>query len=57
VCAVLFSLSVILSSVAIAENVKIEGFIAGNNGEQMTVKFESGAELTFLLSEDTEVST
>ena len=57
VCAVVFSLSVILSSVAIAENVKIEGFIVGNNGEQMTVKFGSGAELTFLLTEDTEVST
>lgn len=40
-----------------AENVKIEGFVVGNDGGQMTVKFGSGAELTFVLTEDTEVST
>ena len=57
VCIVLFSLLVIFSSLVGAENVKIEGFIVGNNGDQIIVKFGSGAELTFLLTEDTEVST
>jgi hypothetical protein len=57
VCSVLFSLSVIFSSLAGAEKIKIEGFIVGNNDDQIIVKFGSGPGLTFLLTEDTEVST
>ena len=57
VCVVLFSLVVTFSSLVVAENVKIEGFIIGNDGDQMTVKFGSGAELAFVLTEGTEVST
>ena len=52
-----FVLLVAICTLMIAENVKIEGFITGNNGDQITVKFGSGAELTFMLTEDTEVST
>ena len=48
---------VAFGSQLVAENVKIEGFIVASNGDQMTVKFGSGAELTFVVTEDTEVST
>jgi outer membrane protein OmpA-like peptidoglycan-associated protein len=57
VCAVLFVFVVISSSLLAAENVKIEGFVVANNGDEMVVKFGSGAELTFVLTENTEVST
>jgi outer membrane protein OmpA-like peptidoglycan-associated protein len=36
--------------------VKIEGFIVSRSGDEMIVRFGSGAELTFVLTEDTEVS-
>jgi outer membrane protein OmpA-like peptidoglycan-associated protein len=45
------------NSLLLAENVKIDGFIVSGDGDQITVKFGSGAELTFVLTEDTEVST
>ena len=45
------------STLLLAENVKIDGFIVASDGDQITVKFGSGAELTFVLTEDTEVST
>jgi outer membrane protein OmpA-like peptidoglycan-associated protein len=39
-----------------AETVKIEGLIVGRNGDEITVQFASGAELTFVLTDKTEVS-
>jgi outer membrane protein OmpA-like peptidoglycan-associated protein len=57
VCTILCFLLTALSSLLVAENVKIEGFIVSGDGDQITVKFGSGAELTFVLTEDTEVST
>jgi outer membrane protein OmpA-like peptidoglycan-associated protein len=48
---------VAFSSLLVAENAKVEGFIVASNGDQITVKFGSGAELVFILTEDTEVST
>ena len=55
-CATLCFVLVAICTPVAAETVKIEGFITGNNGDQITVKFGSGAELTFMLTEDTEVS-
>ena len=45
VCAVLFSLVVTFSSLVVAENVKIEGFIIRNDGDQMTVSSEAAQNL------------
>jgi hypothetical protein len=56
VCLVLSFLVPVLTSLAVAENIKIEGFIVGRNGDEMTVKFGSEAELTFVLTDDTDVS-
>src|SRR6516162_10302815 len=56
VCVVLSFFLVVLTSVAIAENVKIEGLIVGRSGDEMIVKFGSGAELTFQLTDDTKVT-
>jgi len=39
-----------------AETVKVEGLIIGRNGDGITVRFGSGAELTFVLTDRTEVS-
>jgi outer membrane protein OmpA-like peptidoglycan-associated protein len=39
-----------------AQQVKIEGLIVGNNDGQITVQYGSGAELTFVLADATEVS-
>jgi outer membrane protein OmpA-like peptidoglycan-associated protein len=49
-------LVVIFSSLVVAENVKIEGLIVGSSGDGIIVKFGSGAELTFQLTDSTEVS-
>ena len=39
-----------------AESVKIEGVIVGRSGDEIIVKFGSGAELAFQLTDNTEVS-
>ena len=39
-----------------AENVKIEGVIVGRSGDEIIVKFGSGAELAFQLTDNTQVS-
>jgi outer membrane protein OmpA-like peptidoglycan-associated protein len=54
--AVLWFLVVILNSPALAETVKIEGFIVGRSGDEIIVKFGSGAELAFQLTDRTKVS-
>ena len=56
VCVVLSFLLGLLTSLAIAENVKIDGLIVGRSGDEMIVKFGSGAELTFQLTDDTKVT-
>jgi outer membrane protein OmpA-like peptidoglycan-associated protein len=53
---ILFCFFAASSTLLLAENVKIEGFIVAGDGDQITVKFGSGAEITFVLTEDTEVS-
>jgi len=45
-----------LAPAAIAETVKIEGFIVGRSGDEIVVKFGSGAELAFQLTPLTKVS-
>ena len=45
-----------LSTAVAAETVKIEGLIVGRSGDEVTVQFGSGAEMTFILTERTEVS-
>ena len=55
-CAVVCFLVVIFSSLVVAEEVKIEGFIVGRSGDEIIVKFGSGAELAFQLTDRTEVS-
>jgi len=39
-----------------AQSVKVEGLIIARSGDQVTVKFGGGAELTFVLTDRTEVS-
>jgi outer membrane protein OmpA-like peptidoglycan-associated protein len=56
VCVVLSFLLVVLTSLAVAENIKIEGLIVGRSGDEMIVKFGSGAELAFQLTDSTQVS-
>src|SRR5271167_2799311 len=55
-CAVLCFLVVIFSSLVVAENVKVEGIIAGRSGDEVIVRFGSGAELAFMLTDNTQVS-
>jgi outer membrane protein OmpA-like peptidoglycan-associated protein len=55
-CVVLSVLLVFLTSLVVAEDVTIEGLIIGRNGDEMIVKPESGAGVTFLLTVDTQVS-
>jgi outer membrane protein OmpA-like peptidoglycan-associated protein len=45
-----------LSAVMSAQTVKMEGFIIASNDDQITVRFGSGAEMTFVLTDSTEVS-
>jgi OmpA-OmpF porin, OOP family len=45
-----------LAPVAVAETVKIEGFIVGRSGDEIVVKFGSGAELAVQLTPLTKVS-
>jgi outer membrane protein OmpA-like peptidoglycan-associated protein len=47
---------VALALAALAETVKIEGFIVGRSGDEIIVKFGSGAELAFQLTALTKVS-
>ena len=54
-CVVLSVLLVFLTSVVVAEDVKIEGLIVGRSGDEMIVKFGSGAELAFQLTDSTKV--
>jgi outer membrane protein OmpA-like peptidoglycan-associated protein len=44
------------TSAAAAETVKVEGFIAGRSGDEIIVKFGSGAELAFKMTDRTKVS-
>ena len=45
-----------LCTLMAAENVKIEGFIVGRSGDEIIVRFGSGAELAFQLTDNTQVS-
>ena len=54
--AILSVIMLALCTAVAAETVKIEGLIVGRNGDEVTVRFGSGAELTFVLTERTEVS-
>jgi outer membrane protein OmpA-like peptidoglycan-associated protein len=56
VCVILSFLVLVLTSLVVAESVKIEGFIVGRSGDEIIVKFGSGAELAFQLTDTTEVS-
>ena len=56
VCVVLSFLVLVLASLLAAENVKIEGLIVGRSGDEIIVKFGSGAELAFQLTDNTQVS-
>lgn len=47
---------VFLCSSAVAETTKVEGLIVGRSGDEMIVQFGSGAELAFLLDDNTKVS-
>src|SRR5215472_18483239 len=40
----------------VAETVKIEGIIVGRSGDEIVVRFGSGAELAFQLTDNTQVS-
>ena len=55
-CAVVFFLIVIFTSLLTAEAVKIEGVIVGRSGDEVIVRFGSGAELAFMLTDNTQVS-
>jgi len=55
-CAIACFLIVIFSSLLLAENVKVEGLIVGRSGDEIIVKFGSGAELAFQLTDNTQVS-
>jgi hypothetical protein len=46
----------VFSSLVAAENVKIEGIIVGTSGDEIIVRFGSGAELAFQLTDNTQVS-
>jgi len=54
--AVLCFFIVAFTTPLLAENVKIEGFIVGRSGDEIIVKFGSGAELAFQLTDNTQVS-
>ena len=54
--AILSVIVLALSTAVAAETVKIEGLIVGRSGDEVTVQFGSGAEMTFILTERTEVS-
>lgn len=47
---------VIFSSLLLAESVKVEGLIVGRSGDEIIVRFGSGAELAFQLTDHTQVS-
>ena len=49
-------LLVALCTLMAAETVKIEGIIVGRSGDEIIVRFGSGAELAFQLTENTQVS-
>jgi len=49
-------LLVSFSSFLVAETVKIEGLIVGRSGDEIIVKFGSGAELALQLTDNTQVS-
>lgn len=51
-----FALVLALQSPAIAETTKVEGVIVGRSGDIMIVEFMQGAELAFILNDDTKVS-
>ena len=56
VCAVLCFLVVTFTSLLLAESVKVEGIIVGRSGDEIIVRFGSGAELALQLTDNTQVS-
>lgn len=46
----------ISSTLVVAEDVKVQGLVVGRSGDEMIVKSESGGEMAFLLTLDTQVS-
>ncbi|HST12035.1 MAG TPA: OmpA family protein [Terriglobales bacterium] len=53
---ILVSLVLALDTVTIAETTKVEGVIVGRSGDIMIVEYLQGAELAFLLDDNTKVS-
>jgi outer membrane protein OmpA-like peptidoglycan-associated protein len=53
---VLSTIVLIFSTVTNAETTKVEGLIVGRSGDQIIVEYQKGAELAFLLTDDTKVS-
>jgi outer membrane protein OmpA-like peptidoglycan-associated protein len=53
---VLVGVMLVLVAVLAAETVKVEGYIVGRSGDEIIVKFGSGAELAFQLTALTKVS-
>ncbi len=51
-----FALVLAIQSPAIAETTKVEGVIVGRSGDIMIVEFLQGAELAFILNDNTKVS-
>lgn len=49
-------IALVVALAAAAETVKIEGYIVGRSGDEIVVKFGSGAELAFQLTDRTKVS-
>lgn len=54
--AALFVFAVLLRTTAVAENTKVEGVIVGRSGSEIIVEYMQGAELAFLLDDNTKVS-
>jgi OmpA-OmpF porin, OOP family len=51
-CVLVFALGIVVT----AETAKVEGLIIGRSGDEMIVQFAGGAELAFLLDDNTKVS-
>ena len=53
---VVFALIVLLGTPTLAETAKVEGVIVGRSGSEIIVEYMQGAELAFLLDDNTKVS-
>jgi OmpA-OmpF porin, OOP family len=53
---VCFLLVLVLDTVTVAETAKVEGVIVGRSGNEIIVEYLQGAELAFLLDDNTKVS-